>query len=268
MLRIGDFSKIARVTVKTLRYYDKIGLLKPAFIDVNTGYRYYNEQQIFDIHAILSYKNAGLSNEEVKSLLSNPNNKPEVLRKCKQKLALKMQAIDEQIKHIDFLLSKRTQEEYQVVVKTIPKCKVFYCCGYVSESNRIPSFIRDSHKQALSVNPNIRFPKPDYCCIIYPLDEYYESNIFVEYAQSVEEFGKESEIIKFKELEEVTAISVVHHGSYETLSSAYLSAVEWAQKNGFVLRGDARERYIHGEWDRQNQSEWETEIQLPIAKER
>ena len=70
MFKIGDFSKIARVTIKTLRYYDKIGLLKPSFIDIHTGYRYYTDEQISEIHAILSYKKAGLSNADIKNLLS------------------------------------------------------------------------------------------------------------------------------------------------------------------------------------------------------
>ena len=46
MLKIGDFSKLSRVSIRMLRHYDDIGLLKPAEIDEFTGYRYYHEQQL------------------------------------------------------------------------------------------------------------------------------------------------------------------------------------------------------------------------------
>ena len=47
MLRIGEFSKLSRVSIRMLRHYDDIGLLKPAEIDHFTGYRYYREEQLF-----------------------------------------------------------------------------------------------------------------------------------------------------------------------------------------------------------------------------
>ena len=50
MLSIGEFSKISHLTMKTLRYYDEIGLLKPAFIDAKNGYRYY---EIFQLEIAL-----------------------------------------------------------------------------------------------------------------------------------------------------------------------------------------------------------------------
>ena len=46
MLKIGEFSKLTKTTIKALRYYDKLGLLKPAFTDSTTLYRYYTEEQI------------------------------------------------------------------------------------------------------------------------------------------------------------------------------------------------------------------------------
>lgn len=46
MIRIGDFSKLSRVSIKTLRYYDEMGLLKPIGVDRFTGYRYYEFDQL------------------------------------------------------------------------------------------------------------------------------------------------------------------------------------------------------------------------------
>jgi DNA-binding transcriptional MerR regulator len=46
MLKIGDFSRLSQVSVKTLRYYDEVGLLKPAQVDQLSGYRYVTEIQV------------------------------------------------------------------------------------------------------------------------------------------------------------------------------------------------------------------------------
>ncbi|CAG5081518.1 Transcriptional regulator, MerR family [Thermobacillus xylanilyticus] len=55
MFKISEFSKISRVSVKTLRYYDQLGLLKPARTDEATGYRYYTAEQLIRLHRILAY---------------------------------------------------------------------------------------------------------------------------------------------------------------------------------------------------------------------
>ena len=65
MLRIGAFSKLAKISIKSLRYYDKIGLLKPVMIDSVTQYRYYAIEQLETVRLIAMYKDAGLSNEMI-----------------------------------------------------------------------------------------------------------------------------------------------------------------------------------------------------------
>ena len=61
MFKIGDFSKLSRVSVKTLRYYDELGLLKPANVDDFTGYRYYVIDQMPRLNRILALKDLGFS---------------------------------------------------------------------------------------------------------------------------------------------------------------------------------------------------------------
>ncbi|KOS63769.1 hypothetical protein AN161_04020 [Lysinibacillus sp. FJAT-14222] len=56
MYKISEFSKLSQVSVKTLRYYDQLNLLKPAYTDKFTGYRYYSADQMFQIHRILAFK--------------------------------------------------------------------------------------------------------------------------------------------------------------------------------------------------------------------
>ena len=69
MLKIGDFANLAQVTVKTLRHYDKLGLLKPVWVDRFTGYRYYSMQQLPRFNRILALKDLGFSLDEICTLL-------------------------------------------------------------------------------------------------------------------------------------------------------------------------------------------------------
>ena len=69
MLKIGDFSKLAQVSVKTLRYYGQLGLLKPAWTDRFTSYRYYALDQLPRLNRILALKDLGFSLEQIRRLL-------------------------------------------------------------------------------------------------------------------------------------------------------------------------------------------------------
>lgn len=67
MLKIGEFSKIFNVTIKTIRFYEKKELLKPYYIDKYSGYRYYNEENIKQMNKILYLKKLGFSLDEIKT---------------------------------------------------------------------------------------------------------------------------------------------------------------------------------------------------------
>ncbi|WP_152401371.1 MerR family transcriptional regulator [Paenibacillus cellulositrophicus] len=69
MFKISDFSKISQVSVKTLRYYDQLNLLKPAHTDPYSGYRYYTADQLFQLHRILAYKELGFSLEQIRRMI-------------------------------------------------------------------------------------------------------------------------------------------------------------------------------------------------------
>ena len=71
MLKIGEFSKLSRVSIRMLRHYDEIGLLKPAEIDSFTGYRYYSESQLTIIGRISSLKELGFSLADIIRIIEN-----------------------------------------------------------------------------------------------------------------------------------------------------------------------------------------------------
>ena len=69
MLKIGDFSKLSRVSIRMLRHYDDIGLMKPAETDAFTGYRYYREDQLLVIGRITALKDMGFALADIIRIL-------------------------------------------------------------------------------------------------------------------------------------------------------------------------------------------------------
>ena len=103
LLRIGEFSKLTGVPIRTLRYYDEIDLFKPAEIDLFTDYRYYKEEQVEDLELINKLKSVGFSLEEIKENWNNFTD--EIMNNKKQELTEKLDNINQSIKEIDYLRS-------------------------------------------------------------------------------------------------------------------------------------------------------------------
>ena len=70
MFRIGDFSRIARVSARQLRFYEEIGLFRPAHADAQTGYRYYRAAQLAELNRIIVLKELGFSLEQIREVLA------------------------------------------------------------------------------------------------------------------------------------------------------------------------------------------------------
>ena len=103
MYRIGDFSKLTNLSVKTLRYYNEIGILIPEEVDIYTGYRYYGNKNLEQIKIITELKQAGFTLEEIKTYWNNFDD--EKLLKKKEELYQEINNVEKKIKKIDELRS-------------------------------------------------------------------------------------------------------------------------------------------------------------------
>ncbi|MBO5884991.1 MAG: GyrI-like domain-containing protein [Clostridia bacterium] len=82
--------------------------------------------------------------------------------------------------------------------------------------------------------------------------------------EAVEEFGKESENIKFKIIPETKAISVDHKGPYSKLRDVYAFALNYTKEKGCTIADKPREVYVNGCWDCESEEDYLTRIQIPI----
>lgn len=104
LYKIGDFSNLSGLSVRTLRYYDDIDLFKPKEVDLFTNYRYYLDEQLEDLKLINELKEIGFSLEEIKNNWDNFSN--ELFLKKKEQLMDEIENKENAIKKIDELRSK------------------------------------------------------------------------------------------------------------------------------------------------------------------
>lgn len=127
--RIGEFSKFSGVSAKTLRFYDEIGLFRPASVDFRTGYRHYRPQQLEDLASILSLKNLGVSLADIRSLLSKAGSKEDrrkLLSELKRTIEHSMQEAAQSLTCINAALDEldASKRPIPVVVKHRPAAAV------------------------------------------------------------------------------------------------------------------------------------------------
>lgn len=101
-MQIKEFAQFAGVSVRTLHYYDEIGLLKPAFVDKSTGYRFYDKASLLRMQEILFYRELDFSLKSIQEILSSPNyDKIKALQEQKHLLTLKKERLEKLISAID-----------------------------------------------------------------------------------------------------------------------------------------------------------------------
>ena len=107
---------------------------------------------------------------------------------------------------------------------------------------------------------------PEYCFTNYLEPSYKEEDILVELCESVTECKDDIGELHFKMIPKLQVASIFHKGSYNTLDASYQSVLRYVEDNGYEIVGAIRESYIDGVWNKEDESEWLTEIQVPIKK--
>lgn len=264
MYRIGEFSTLSKTTIKTLGYYEKEGLLLPAYVDQVTGYRFYETRQLIELSRIIALRQIGIPIKDIKQLV-NGDDMNTLLKKRKEILEKDLMLYNQQLSKINYLLEEQFMD-YEVITKELPEYTVYYKEGIIQDYSALTNFILSSAKECKTTNPNIKCIEPDYCFVSYLDGEYRESNIKVKYAQAVTEEGIPNDTIQFEKLKPVNAVCIYHQGSYDHLPDAYSFIMNYIEKNGYEIIELPRERYIDGIWNKEKEADWLTEIQVPISK--
>jgi len=266
-LKIGEFSRLGRVTVRALRHYEEIGLLRPSIIDRETGYRYYAVGQLQKIQSIATLKSLGYSLEEIRDLWEDDCHFPSIesleekIRACKAELEV-LKERERMLKAV-VASQKKLQKMEKVYFESLPAITV------ASHRTIIPSYEDLGRLCYEVIGPEMarlccECPEPGYC---YTIEHggYKPQDIDIEYCEKVTAKGKDSDIIKFKDIPEVPKAACLKvFGAYGKLYQAYIDLFAWLEKEGYKIAGDPRAVYIDGIWNQEDPDRWLTIIQVPV----
>ena len=270
MIRIGDFSKLSRVSIKTLRYYDDMELLQPIHVDEWTGYRYYSFEQLPRLNRILALKDLGFSLAEIRDFLEDVSLEQlrGMLRVRQSEAQKRLEEEQERLARIEARLKQIEMEsimsQYDVVIKQVDPIMV----ACVRET--IPTYSQqgslwnalEGYLALHNVRPN------DPCFTMYLDEEYKESNVDAMVCEPINVDLTESSRVKVQKLPGVeTMACTVHHGPFTTIGEAHNAILKWIEDNGYRVNGPEREIYLNpAKNGSQTDPKTVTEIQFPVEK--
>jgi DNA-binding transcriptional MerR regulator len=271
MFTVGEFSRLARISKRLLRYYDEIGLLKPVHTDKFTGYRYYSAEQIPRLNRILALKDLGLSLEQIQRLLSDRISTDEMQGMLLLKKAEIEQQVQEEIQRVwniearlEFLRSAETEGPFDVVIKQIPAHPV------LGVRTVLPSLeeIAGLWGPIMSALPQ-KLGEGLFFGIMHS-DGIEEDNVDVEIGRTITAKShapvpiREGLQLRFHELPAVdTMATFAVQGPFANLLIAYSVMGTWAEANGFRFAGLPREVALQLS-QRADASDAIMEIQYPV----
>ena len=277
MFRIGEFSKIAQVSGRLLRYYDEIGLLTPATIDSETGYRYYSAKQLPRLNRILALKELGLSLDQIARMLDENISSEEMRGMLMMKKAQIEQSLREEMARFNYVEARLQEidregllsEEYDVVIKSIPSSYFFSIremCSGISEvlhvmeeiTRVLPSRVGDRSLEHFTV--------------VMHSDIYEMDNLDIELGYTLsadltpELTLKDGRMLQMRELPAVAQMAtVVRVGGALENPYCYGNLGSWMEDNGYTFAGSGREVFL--ELPRNyEQPQSVAEIQIPVQK--
>ncbi|MGB3440273.1 MAG: MerR family transcriptional regulator [Actinophytocola sp.] len=267
MFSIGDFARHGRVSVRMLRHYDAIGLLRPASVDPHSGYRGYTAAQLSRLNRVVALKDLGFTLEQVASIIDEKVGIDELrgmlrLRHAELRNQLvadqaRLAAVEARLRSIE---TEGAMPIHDVQVKKVPPVRVAEVSGVAAgfEPASITPVINPLyeelfwHLKAAGVEP------------VGPMIAYYEDapdgGVLVHATCPVNVDAVEgATVVDLPGIER--AATIVHHGAMNNVLSTIQTLATWIEENGHTSAGYNREVYLECTGDLNT---WVTELQEPL----
>jgi predicted transcriptional regulator YdeE/DNA-binding transcriptional MerR regulator len=258
MIKIGDFSKLAHVSIKTLHHYDELGLFNPVHVDRYSGYRYYEIGQLSRLNRILALKDLGLSLDQVTDLLRTDISTAEMRGMLRMKQMELETHLDEEQARLMRVENRLRQLEVdgfplhsEIAVKDIPAQMALVAQVVVPSEEVLWSARASLQTQLQKAMESARLKPATPWFALFDDLPYPEADLGLTMAVGVElRSGQhagdwQNTPVRLQELPAVPAMaSVIHIGDYATLPQTYASLYAWTQNSGYQPAGSYREFYL------------------------
>lgn len=271
MFSIGEFSKICKVSTKTLRYYAEIGLLQPKATNPETGYRYYDIDQLQTMLLIDRLKGYQCSLEEIKELFSKQTDPAFLLSLLQQKklLLLRQNAwIHQQIESIDEQITRLQNGDsffahplnFEVEECVLPPFRLLSTRTFVKEeacpyaySHHFSQLLQKIEKKQLTM---VASPM-----VLFHSSEYGEAGLDSEFAIPIQEDMKEASLFH-----PGACLKTTLHGAYHNLPFVYAKQQEVLKAKGYKMNGPLFECYLNDPSQVKEDKELCTEVYCPFER--
>ncbi|AND83621.1 MerR family transcriptional regulator [Clostridium tyrobutyricum] len=269
MFKIGDFSKLTMVSIRMLRYYDEMGLFKPAKIDAFTGYRYYSAKQITKLNLIVSLRDIGFNVSDISIAINEQSDEKlkEMLEQKEMEIKNNIKAEEEKLRKINAkienLEKERVNMNYNVTLKSIPSYKV------ISLRDTVPTYQLEGilWQKLGEYIQNKKIFCNNMAYATYHDEDYKEGPADIEISVVVEKLLNNADGFTFKETTPIDqVVSILVPGEYSNISPAYNYIGEWIEENGYDICGSARALPLKGSCNEANPNDYLTELQVPVKK--
>jgi DNA-binding transcriptional MerR regulator len=278
MFRIGEFSRITRVTIDTLRHYDALGLLKPANVDPFTGYRYYSARQLVSLNRILALKEVGFSLDEIARILQEKPTADALremleaqLRRAEQEAQAAQQRRERILARLQYLNLEDDMPAHEVTLKPVETLTIAAIREVVPTLEQMPqrcSEMFDALQRWIRANDLPLGPSMS----IYYNEGFTREDIDTECAFIIPDHAAAQKAnveppIVVRQIEEVPlmASTIAVDDFYKKpggLLPAYNALAQWIEDNGYQIAGPPRELF-YGSAER---GDLTAEVQFPVEK--
>lgn len=270
MFSIGEFARHGRISVRMLRHYDSIGLLRPAYVEAASGYRFYEAAQLSDLNRIVALKDLGFTLEQVRSILAEQVSAAELrgmLRLRKAEIEARIEAETSRLSGVEARLAAIEGQGRAladgVVVKRLVPFRVAELTGVAAsyQPEDITPVIGPLYEQLW----------PRLCEAGVTTGQsvaYYEDSstrpgaVTVHAAVQVTDRADDLPDLRQVELPEVpAAATIIHRGSMDNVLVTGQALARWIDANTYESSGYVRELMVEWSPDR---TRWVTELQQPV----
>ncbi|MEU5909838.1 MerR family transcriptional regulator [Micromonospora sp. NPDC047527] len=275
MFTIGDFARLGRVSVRMLRHYDSIGLLRPASVDPHTGYRFYRADQLRRLNRVIALKDLGLTLDQVRAILDDAVDVVELrgmLRLRRSQLAEQLAADTARLAAVEARLrmieSEGTMTTQDVVLKEIAPVRVAELTAVASsyQSEDISPVIQPLYPELFGrLSAAGVTPTGPAIAWYEPVDPGGDA-VVVHAGVIVDAEPSAAPDVSVRDLPELrSAATIIHHGAMDDVEPSMQALARWIEENGYRTDGFAREVYL--EYCQDTPEKGVTELQLAVYRD-
>jgi DNA-binding transcriptional MerR regulator len=263
-LAIGDFSRATHLSVKTLRNYHRLGLLEPAQVDVETGYRRYTSDQIPTAQIIRRFRDLDMPLEEIAAVLKAPDvrTRNDLLAGHLGRLEIELAQTRAAVSSLRSLL-QGPPPTLDVTHRTEPSIQSAAISSVVDLEDLSTWFqgaLGELYATVDAQRVGADGPPGAVIANEFFSDERGEITVFLPAAGSVRPVGRVAPTL----LPGTELATIVHRGSHDDVDRSYGALASYVSQRALAVDGPIRERYLVGRHDTPNETRWRTEIGWPI----